>query len=147
MTHGEMSADVTWDNDTLTLLASPGYIVAGVWLTVTSVVAVVAEVVVWLAVLKTAKLKNASNYVVLNLSLADLLVDVFNVPVVISSLLGGFVPSARACLVIGMLNMTTFVGTVFCLVLISVNRWVTVVGCGILTVGKCWVVVATLGYW
>ena len=115
------SVGVTWDNATGSV-TSPGHVIAGVWLSITSVVALLAEVVVWLAVLKTAKLKNASYYVVLNLSLADLFVDVLNVPVVVAALLGGFVPSTRSCQIIGMVNMSTFVGTVMSLVLISVNR-------------------------
>ena len=116
---------MTWSNATGSAILSVnyGHHIAGLWTTIASSLAVLVELVVWIAVLKTAKLKNASNYVVLNLSFADLLVDLLNAPVVVASLLGGYVPSNRACQLLGMINMSTFVGTVMSLVLISINRW------------------------
>ena len=77
----------------------------------------------WLTLLSVRSLRTVSNMLVLNLSAADLLVTLFNMPVTAYGLINGtWLPDPTACSILGYFNMITFLGSVVFLAVISINR-------------------------
>ncbi|GFN76942.1 rhodopsin, gq-coupled [Plakobranchus ocellatus] len=89
--------------------------------------AVVSNVSLWIVVLTTRSLRNESNYLILCLSLADLLVSTVSMPITVATIItSGWTLSRTTCTAMGYINMLAFVASVESLGVISVNRYVKI---------------------
>ena len=81
----------------------------------------------WTVIVRTRQLHSSTNCLVLCLSSADLLISVVNIPSVCYLIVAGngSLP-ATGCVVLGFVNMVTFIVSVMSLGLISVNRYVLI---------------------
>ncbi|XP_014668412.1 PREDICTED: alpha-2A adrenergic receptor-like [Priapulus caudatus] len=106
------------------------YFEAGV-LVILLVTASLGNTLLWASVLGTRRLRKPANYLVLCLSLADLLVSVINMPFTVSAIVDGrWTHGDGFCVVQGFTNMVTFVASVMSLAAITINRYVAVCYCG-----------------
>ncbi|XP_071109672.1 melatonin receptor type 1B-A-like [Haliotis cracherodii] len=91
------------------------------------IVALFGNISLWIVILRSRDLRNESNYLVLCLSFADILVSGVNMPVTIFTIFNGdWYFSALTCTVTGFTNMITFVGSVMSLGIISFNRYIKI---------------------
>ncbi|RUS85456.1 hypothetical protein EGW08_006789, partial [Elysia chlorotica] len=89
--------------------------------------AVVSNFSLWLVVLTTKSLRNESNFLILCLSLADLLVSVVSMPITVATIVsGGWTFPHKMCTALGYINMLAFVSSVESLGVISINRYVKI---------------------
>ncbi|KAI8505080.1 hypothetical protein Bbelb_171890 [Branchiostoma belcheri] len=83
----------------------------------------VGNVALWIVVLRNGDLRKASNYFILCLSGADILVIALNLPFTVTAVLqAGWHLGDTFCQVLGFFNMVTFVTSTTSLAAISVNR-------------------------
>ncbi|KAK3799764.1 hypothetical protein RRG08_025379 [Elysia crispata] len=91
------------------------------------VTAVVSNVSLWFVVLTSRSLRNESNYLILCLSMADLLVSVVSMPITVATIVSaGWIFSDKMCTALGYINMLAFVSSVESLGVISINRYVKI---------------------
>lgn len=91
------------------------------------IIASLGNLLLWLSVLNTKRLRKQENYFVLCLSLADLLVSVVNMPfTVIAIVAESWMFSDLFCVAQGFTNMVTFVASVLSLAAITGNRYMAV---------------------
>lgn len=101
--------------------------VEGVILLIICLVALVGNVSVYLIVLRTNKLRTITNFFILGLAAADILVSIANMPVTVASLFTGNWPlDHTSCLAFGFINMLTLCSSVLSLCNISINRYVMI---------------------
>lgn len=101
--------------------------IEGVILLIICLVALVGNVSVYLIVIRTKKLRTVTNFFILGLAAADILVSVANMPVTVASLFAGTWPlDHTSCLVFGFINMLTLCSSVLSLCNISINRYVMI---------------------
>lgn len=75
-------------------------------------------------ILRTRSLRNNSNYLILCLSTSDIIVAVVNMPMTIYAIFYGKWPfSTTSCVVLGYINMVSFIASVMSLTAISINRY------------------------
>lgn len=75
-------------------------------------------------ILRTRSLRNNSNYLILCLSTSDIVVAVVNMPMTIYAIFYGSWPFSKiSCVVLGYINMVSFVASVMSLTAISINRY------------------------
>ena len=75
-------------------------------------------------ILRTRSLRNNSNYLILCLSTSDIIVAVVNMPMTIYAIFYGSWPFSKiSCIVLGYINMVSFVASVMSLTAISINRY------------------------
>lgn len=97
------------------------------FLIVVSCIGFIGNISLWQIITRHSELRSTSNALVLCLSTADILVSSINVPVIIVTLIRkNWRPDDDACILLGFLNMTTFVGSVMFLAVISLNRYILV---------------------
>ncbi|RDD46712.1 Beta-3 adrenergic receptor [Trichoplax sp. H2] len=99
-----------------------------------------------------SKLQNVTNIMIFNLALADLIVGIVIIPAVLSStIIGEWIGDATSCKVIGILNASILVVSVWMLVVISIIRYVLVAfphrSHTLLTKRKAYAVVVLLWIW
>ncbi|CAH1230549.1 NPFFR2 [Branchiostoma lanceolatum] len=83
----------------------------------------VGNVALWIVVLRNRDLRKVSNYFILCLSGADILVIALNLPFTVTAVLqAGWLLGDTFCQVLGFVNMVTFVTSTTSLAAISVNR-------------------------
>jgi hypothetical protein len=88
------------------------------------VVALIGNISLWIVILRNDKLRMIYKLLLLCLSGADLLVSTINMPVTLFNLMIGHgLIGNTACIVIGFINMLTFVASVMSLACISWNRY------------------------
>lgn len=102
--------------------------IEGCLLSLICVAAIIGNLSMWLIICRTRDLRTCTNYFILSLSLADLLVAVVNMPVTVITLFmeGNWVLSDSACIFFGYVNMLTLVTSVMSLCNISINRYIMV---------------------
>ncbi|GAB1606083.1 uncharacterized protein LOC115217869, partial [Argonauta hians] len=75
-------------------------------------------------ILRTRSLRNSSTYLILCLSISDIVVTVVNMPMTIYAIFYGSWPfSKKDCVVLGYINMVSFIASVMSLTAISLNRY------------------------
>ena len=98
------------------------------YLCVISIVAIFGNISLWIIILTDKTLQRSSNYLMLCMSGADLMVGSLTVPITMSNVIRASSSlSDYACVVFGMIQMTLFIGSVLSLAMISVNRYVLIV--------------------
>ncbi|XP_030632747.1 melatonin receptor type 1B-A [Chanos chanos] len=90
----------------------------------TSVVDVLGNMLVIIAVLRNRKLRNAGNVFVVSLAFADLLVVCYPYPLVLHAMLhAGWLPGETECMVSGFLMGASVIGSIFNITAIAINRY------------------------
>ncbi|CAI9731274.1 alpha-2B adrenergic receptor-like [Octopus vulgaris] len=75
-------------------------------------------------ILRTRSLRNSSTYLILCLSISDIVVTVVNMPLTIYSIFKGTWPFTNDdCIAVGYINMVSFIASVMSLTAISLNRY------------------------
>ncbi|PVD35490.1 hypothetical protein C0Q70_02453 [Pomacea canaliculata] len=101
--------------------------IEGTLLTLIASVAILGNASVWLVVLSTKALRTDSNFLLLSLSLADLLVSVVSMPLTaVTIFMSRWIFSSVTCKAVGFINMLTLVASVMSLGLISINRYIKI---------------------
>ncbi|XP_061163964.1 octopamine receptor-like [Saccostrea echinata] len=101
--------------------------IEGVILLIICLVALVGNISVYLIVLRSKKLRTITNFFILGLAAADILVSIGNMPVTVATLFEGNWPlDHTSCLVFGFINMLTLCSSVLSLCNISINRYVMI---------------------
>ncbi|XP_077998720.1 G-protein coupled receptor 161-like [Glandiceps talaboti] len=97
-------------------------------LTLFCLVALVGNILLWLAILRKRSLRTPSNALILCLSSADVLVSIINMPFTIATIvIGDWVLGQDVCVITGFTNMITFIASVMSLGAISINRFYMIV--------------------
>ena len=97
-------------------------------LIVVCVAALVGNVGLIAIVIKDRRLQTVTNFFILNLSLADILVSAVSMPITIVTVLQTHWPLGDVgCTVVGFVTILTFIASVMGLALIAVNRYCYVV--------------------
>jgi hypothetical protein len=90
-------------------------------------VALIGNISLWIIILSNHQLRTVSNWLVLCLSAADLMVSAINMPVTMFNLMvAKGLKGTTGCVVIGFLSMLTFVASVVSLASISWNRYMCI---------------------
>ncbi|XP_050413703.1 octopamine receptor Oamb [Patella vulgata] len=113
-----ISGNVTLDGKILV-----NRIIEGLVLSVICVVALVANISLWVVICRTRELKTEANYLILCLSAADVLVSLAMPITCYTIFRGDWVFSDDVCKLAGFINMVTFVASVMSLGAISINRY------------------------
>lgn len=101
--------------------------IEGTILIIIALVALVGNVSVYFIVIRNKKLRTITNFFILGLAAADILVSVANMPVTAVALFAGNWPlDYMSCLVFGFINMLTLCSSVLSLCNISINRYVMI---------------------
>ena len=102
-------------------------IVEAVTLTIVCLLAFFGNLSLWFIIFNTRNLRETSYYMVLLLSVADIFVSAVSMPITIYTIIeGDWKFSEVTCVVIGFINMTTFIASVMSLGTISLNRYVKI---------------------
>lgn len=97
-------------------------------LAVICLVALVGNISLYIIVLKNRRLRSVTNFFILNLSLADILVAAVSMPITIATtVLGDWPLGQNGCVAVGFLTILTFIASVMGLALIAINRYYYVV--------------------
>lgn len=101
--------------------------IEGTILIIIALVALVGNVSVYFIVIRNKKLRTITNFFILGLAAADILVSIANMPVTAVALFAGKWPlDYMSCLVFGFINMLTLCSSVLSLCNISINRYVMI---------------------
>ncbi|XP_032238118.2 tyramine receptor Ser-2 [Nematostella vectensis] len=102
--------------------------VEAVTLSIINVLALLGNTSLYYVVLKKPTMRTRTNWFILNLAAADLLVSVFNMPLTTYTILEGrWVLDERMCTVTGFSNILSFIASVMSLAMISIARYHKVV--------------------
>lgn len=97
-------------------------------LAVVCVVALTGNIGLFIIVLKNRRLRTVTNYFILNLSLADILVAAVSMPITLATIVVGQWPLGyNGCTAVGFITILTFIASVMGLALIALNRYYYVV--------------------
>ncbi|EDO41012.1 predicted protein, partial [Nematostella vectensis] len=98
--------------------------VEAVTLSIINVLALLGNTSLYYVVLKKPTMRTRTNWFILNLAAADLLVSVFNMPLTTYTILEGrWVLDERMCTVTGFSNILSFIASVMSLAMISIARY------------------------
>ncbi len=91
------------------------------------VISLVGNISLWVIILTDRSLRTTSNWLILGLSGADILVSSVNMPVTVVTLVSGhWMLSTVACVGFGFVTMLTFIASVMSLGVLSFNRYVLI---------------------
>ncbi|XP_041377273.1 melatonin-related receptor-like [Gigantopelta aegis] len=96
-------------------------------LTLVCLLAFFGNLSLWFVIFNTRSLRETSYYIVLVLSVADIFVSAVSMPITIYTIIeGDWRFSEVTCIIIGFINMSTFIASVMSLGTISLNRYVKI---------------------